>query len=81
MLRENKARSEATIEGIEKRKKDLIYSIKNDLHLDNENNLLSISSLNGLTPENYPSLEKQEILYLKKLKNNEISFGFCKLKS
>ena len=36
MLRENKARSEATIEGIEKRKKDLIYSIKNDLQLDNE---------------------------------------------
>ena len=36
VLRENKARSEATIEGIEKRKKDLIYSIKNDLRIDNE---------------------------------------------
>ena len=65
-MRENKARSEATIEGIEKRKKDLVYSIKNDLQLDNENNLLSISNLNSLKPETYPSLEKQESSYLKK---------------
>ena len=56
LLRENKARSEATIEGIEKRKKDLVYSIKNDLKLDNENNLLSISNLNTLTPEKWVQL-------------------------
>ena len=80
MLRENKARSEATIEGIEKRKKDLIYSIKNDLQLDNENNLLSISSLNSLTPEAYPSLEKQESL-LEKVKKQRDALGSVNLRA
>ncbi len=60
LLRENKARSEATIEGIDQRKKDLIYSIKNDLKLENENNLLSISDLSNLALDNFPSIEKQE---------------------
>ena len=36
VLRENKARSEATIEGIEQRKRDIIFSIKNELRVDNE---------------------------------------------
>jgi|TARA_B110000914_G_scaffold225935_1_gene248309 chromosome segregation protein len=80
MLRENKARSEATIEGIEKRKKDLVYSIKNDLHLDNENNLLSISNLNSLTPETYPSLDKQE-LALEKVKKLRESLGSVNLRA
>jgi chromosome segregation protein len=80
ILRENKARSEATIEGIEKRKKDLIYSIKNDLKLDNENNLLSISNLNSLTPEKYPSLEKQE-LSLEKIKKLRESLGSVNLRA
>jgi chromosome segregation protein len=80
MLRENKARSEATIEGIEKRKKDLIYSIKNDLQLDNENNLLSISSLNNLTPGTYPSLEKQESL-LEKVKKQRDALGSVNLRA
>ncbi len=80
MLRENKARSEATIEGIEKRKKDLIYSIKNDLQLDNENNLLSISSLNSLTPEAYPSLEIQESL-LEKVKKQRDALGSVNLRA
>ena len=59
-LRENKARSEATIEGIEKRKLDLIYSLKNELNVANENNLLSISDLNNIPKENLPTLAKQE---------------------
>ena len=80
MLRENKARSEATIEGIEKRKKDLVYSIKNDLQLDNENNLLSVSSLNNLTPENYPSLEKQES-FLEKVKKQRDALGSVNLRA
>jgi chromosome segregation protein len=80
ILRENKARSEATIEGIEKRKKDLIYSIKNDLKLDNENNLLSISNLNTLTPKNYPSLEKQEST-LEKIKKQRESLGAVNLRA
>ena len=80
ILRENKARSEATIEGIEKRKKDLVYSIKNDLRLDNENSLLSISNLNTLTPEKYPSLEKQE-LSLSKIKKQREVLGSVNLRA
>jgi len=80
MLRENKARSEATIEGIEKRKKDLVYSAKNDLQLDNENNLLSISNLNSLKAETYPSLEKQESL-LEKIKKQREALGSVNLRA
>jgi len=80
ILRENKARSEATLEGIEKRKKDLIYSLKNDLKLNNENDLLSVSNLNTLTPENYPSLEKQE-LTLEKIKKQRESLGSVNLRA
>jgi chromosome segregation protein len=80
ILRENKARSEATLEGMEKRKKDLIYSIKNDLKLNNENDLLSISNLNVLTPENYPSLDKQEIV-LEKIKKQRESLGSVNLRA
>ena len=80
ILRENKARNEATLEGIEKRKKDLIYSIKNDLKLNNENDLLSVSNLNTLTPENYPSLEKQE-LTLEKIKKQRESLGSVNLRA
>jgi len=80
ILRENKARSEATIEGIEKRKKDLVYSIKNDLKLDSEKNLLSISNLNTLTAENYPSLEKQESS-LEKIKKQREALGSVNLRA
>ena len=80
LLRENKARSEATIEGIEKRKKDLVYSIRNDLRLDSENDLLSISNLNILTPENYPSIEKQEAS-LGKIKNQREALGSVNLRA
>ena len=48
VLRENKARFGATIEGIDQRKMDLIYMIKNELRVDNVNSLLSISDLVGL---------------------------------
>ena len=80
ILRENKARSEATIEGIEKRKKDLVYSIKNDLKLDNENSLLSVSNLNTVTPENYPGLEKQEAV-LEKVKKQREALGSVNLRA
>jgi len=80
ILRENKARSEATIEGIDKRKKDLVYLIKNNLKLDNENSLLSISNLNTLTPQNYPSLEKQE-LSLEKIKKQREALGSVNLRA
>ena len=79
-LRENKARSEATIEGIEKRKKDLIYSIKNNLKLENENNLLSISDLKGSEIENLPTIEKQEDK-LEKIKKQRESLGSVNLRA
>ena len=79
-VRESKARSEATIEGIEKRKKDLIYSIKSDLKLENENDLLSISNLNNLSSDNYPSLEKQEI-NLDKVKKQRDALGSVNLRA
>ena len=80
ILRENKARSEATIEGIEKRKKDLVHTIRNELKLENENNLLSISNLNVLTFENYPSLEKQETS-LEKIKKQREALGSVNLRA
>ncbi len=58
-LKENKARNEATIEGIENRKKDLLYSVKNELNIENETSILPQSDLNDLEIENYPSIERQ----------------------
>ena len=55
VLRENKARFEATIEGIDQRKMDLIYLIKNELMIDNVNNLIEISDLKESS--NLPSVE------------------------
>ena len=80
VLRENKARNEATIEGIEKRKLDLVYSIKSDLNLDNENNLLSISDLNTLDTENLPNISKQEEK-LEKVKKQRESLGSVNLRA
>ncbi len=59
-LKENKARNEATIEGIENRKKDLLYSIKNELNIDNELSILTQSDLNETKEENFPSIEEQK---------------------
>ncbi|MDA9683988.1 chromosome segregation protein SMC [Candidatus Pelagibacter bacterium] len=58
-LKENKARNEATVEGIENRKKDLLYSVKNELNIDSETSLLPQSDLNGIELENFPSIEEQ----------------------
>ena len=58
-LKENKARNEATFEGIENRKKDLLYLVKNDLNIDSETSILPQSDLNDLDVENLPSIEEQ----------------------
>jgi chromosome segregation protein len=58
-LKESKARNEATVEGIENRKKDLLYSVKNELNIDSETSLLPQSDLNELELENFPSIEEQ----------------------
>ena len=57
LARENKARSGATLEGLEKRKKDLVDNVKNDLNTD-EKNLLSNSDLKDV--QNLPNVVEQE---------------------
>jgi len=57
LARENKARSGATLEGLENRKKDLLGRIKSDLNI-NEKNLLLSSDLKDL--KTFPSAVEQE---------------------
>ena len=57
LARENKARSGATLEGLENRKKDLVNALKNDLNID-EANLLENSDLKNLTE--LPNVIEQE---------------------
>ncbi len=78
ILRENKARLEATIEGIDQRKMDLIYLVKNELKLENIKNLLSISDLNNLPKT--PSLKEQEEKLIKFKKDRE-SLGSVNLRA
>ena len=59
-LREDKARKEATLEGIEYRNKDLLFSIKNELRIDDEKILFSSSDLVEIEKDNFPSIEEQE---------------------
>ena len=58
-LKEKKARNEATIEGIENRKKDLLYTVKSELNIENETSILPQSDLSDLQIENFPSIEEQ----------------------
>ncbi len=57
VARENKARSGATLEGLENRKKDLINALRNDLNID-EKDLLDMSDLKNL--EELPNVIEQE---------------------
>ena len=57
LARENKARSGATLEGLENRKKDLTHSLKNDLNID-ESNLLDNSNLKNI--KELPNVIEQE---------------------
>ena len=54
--RENKARSGATLEGLQNRKKDIINALKNNLNID-EKNLLDSSDLKNT--ENLPNVVEQ----------------------
>ena len=71
-LKESKARNEATIEGIENRKKDLLYSVKNELGIENETLILVQSDLSSIEGENFPSIEEQtdKIEKTKKLRDS-----------
>ena len=79
-LKENKARNEATIEGIENRKKDLLYSVKSELNIQNENEILPQSDLNEISPNNLPLLEEQS-KKLEKIKKQRESLGSVNLRA
>jgi len=79
-LRENKARNEATIEGINNRKKDLMYSLKNELGIESESNLLSNSDLTNIDENKLPDIEKQ-IEKVEKIKKQRESLGSVNLRA
>ena len=79
-LKESKARSEATIEGIENRKRDLLYSIKNELNINNETSVLPESDLSHLSPDNLPSIEEQT-QKVEKIKKKRDSLGSVNLRA
>ena len=79
-LKADKARNEATIEGIENRKKDLFYSVKNELNIDNDSSLLNNSDLIGISDENMPDIETQA-LKVEKIKKQRDSLGSVNLKA
>jgi len=76
-IRERKASSGATIEGLNKRKDDLIDRINSELNL-NEENILENSNLNGL--EDLPDAVNQEDLLDKKKQERE-KLGSVNLKA
>ncbi len=78
ILRENKARFEATVEGIDQRKMDLIYVVKNELKIENINNLFSITGFTD--PEKLPSIDEQENI-LSELKKNREALGSVNLRA
>ena len=79
-LKESKARNEATIEGMENRKKDLLYSVKNELNIDNETSLLANSDLSNLLKEDLPSIEFQS-QKVEKIKKQRESLGSVNLRA
>jgi chromosome segregation protein len=79
-LKENKARNEATVEGIENRKKDLLYSVKNELNIDSETSLLAQSDLSSLSLENLPVIKDQAIK-VEKIKKQRDSLGSVNLRA
>ena len=76
-LKENKARNEATIEGIDSRKKDLMFSVKNELGIENENLILAESDLSSLSESDFPSIEEQTIK-VEKIKKQRDKIIFVK---
>jgi len=79
-LKENKARNEATIEGIENRKKDLLYSVKNDLNIESETSILAFSDLHELEGESLPTIQEQ-IDKIEKTKKKRDSLGSVNLRA
>ena len=79
-LKESKARNEALIEGIENRKRDLLYTVKSELNIETEALILPHSDLNGLEVESLPSIEQQTEKIEKSKKQRE-SLGSVNLRA
>ncbi len=79
-LKENKARNEATLEGVENRKKDLLHSVKRELNINEEASILSQSDLNNVSPDNLPSTEEQS-QKAEKIKKIRESLGSVNLRA
>ncbi len=79
-LKESKARNEATTEGIENRKKDLLYSVKNELNIENESSLLALSDLSNLSIQDFPSIDDQ-VQKVEKIKKQRESLGSVNLRA
>jgi len=79
-LRESKARNEATIEGIDNRKKDLLYSVKSELNILSENEILPQSDLNQISTDELPSLDEQSTK-VEKIKKKRDSLGSVNLRA
>ena len=79
-LKENKARYEATTEGIDNRKKDLLYSVKNELNIENEASLLAQSDLHSLSIQDFPTIEDQS-QKVEKIKKQRESLGSVNLRA
>ena len=79
-LKENKARNEATIEGMDNRKNDLLYSVKSELSIENENSLLTESEFSNLSNEDLPSIEDQT-LKIEKVRKQRESLGSVNLRA
>ena len=79
-LKENKAGNEATIEGIESRKKDLLHLVKNELNIGEEGSLLPQSDLNDVSPDQLPSIEEQS-QKAEKIRKKRDSLGSVNLRA
>ena len=79
-LKESKARNEATLEGIDNRKNDLLYSVKSELGIQNENEILPQSDLNQISPDKLPSLDEQS-KKSEKIKKQRESLGSVNLRA
>jgi chromosome segregation protein len=79
-LKENKARNEATVEGIDNRKKDLLYSVKSELNIESEVSLLAQSDLSSLTLQDLPNIEDQS-KKVEKIKKQRESLGSVNLRA
>ncbi len=79
-LKENKARNEATVEGMESRKRDLLYSVKNELSIENESLILSQSDLINFELNNLPTIDEQTEK-IEKTKKQRDSLGSVNLRA